>query len=110
MLRYKPGITLALLLLLAVSSCARAEIQARPGQEFTLAIGQSADVVGEGYRIEFVKVLADSRCPTGATCVTNGKVDCQIEVTRTKPRTPPYLLTVSQPGLTGELAEAALDG
>ena len=42
------------------------------GQDFDLAPGQTAIVDGGALSVTFVKVAADSRCPTGVQCVWAG--------------------------------------
>ena len=57
------------------------EVEASLGQEFTLSIGQSASLSGENLTIKFVKVISDSRCPTGATCIWAGEASSLIKIT-----------------------------
>ncbi len=100
--------TLALLLAL---SCAKPSgPQVKTGEEFTLAPGQSITVTDANLRLSFVKVTADSRCPTGAQCIVAGQVDCQIEITRTNAGATPVQATITQGGSTQEPAEAVIDG
>ena len=61
-----------LALALPLVGCAT-ETRARLGQEFSLAIGQTATIEGENLKIKFLDVTADSRCPKGATCVWQGE-------------------------------------
>ena len=42
-------------------------------EPFKLAYGQTADIRGEGLSLTFSEVSEDSRCPTGATCITAGR-------------------------------------
>ena len=49
-------------------------------EEFSLSVGQSASVEGEDLRVEFLEVVADSRCPKGVTCIWAGEVKCLVEV------------------------------
>ena len=39
---------------------------------FSLAIGQSASIDGEGLGIKFVDISADSRCPLEVLCIWQG--------------------------------------
>jgi len=42
------------------------------GQEFTLATGEAASVVGATLRVRFLQVSGDSRCPADALCIQGG--------------------------------------
>jgi hypothetical protein len=50
------------------------------GKEFSLGIGQTANIEGEKLVIKFKAVLEDSRCPINVVCVWagNGKVEFEI--------------------------------
>lgn len=72
------------------------------GEECTLAVGQSAVVAGGDLEIRFVEVLEDSRCPKGAACVWEGRVDCMVEV---KEGDSSQQIKLTQSGLTDEYAE-----
>jgi alpha-glucoside transport system substrate-binding protein len=69
------------------------------GQEFSLAIGQSMSITGEGLAVKFPEVIGDSRCPKQATCVWQGEVSVIIEITDGDLQ---YPLTLTQPGLSDE--------
>jgi len=77
------------------------------GQEFSLAVGQGALITGEGLGIKFVEVLEDSRCPKGATCIWEGKVDVIIELTDGGSS---YQMTLSQPGLSDQYSSETYKG
>lgn len=62
-------------------SVAPDEITVDRGEEFKLAIGQTAIVAGEPLKIKFIEVLTDSRCPANAICIWQGEVSCLIEIT-----------------------------
>ena len=49
-------------------------------KEFSLGIGQTANIDGEKLVIKFKAVLEDSRCPVNVVCVWagNGKVEFEI--------------------------------
>ena len=55
---------------------------ARPGQAFTLRVGESASVQGASLVIQFLEVAGDSRCPKGAQCVWEGDATVRISVRR----------------------------
>ena len=65
----------------AASSCATVEpvIVAEPGVAFSLPVGKTATINGNGTSITFRQVREDSRCPTDVTCVWAG--DAKIDVT-----------------------------
>ena len=71
-----------LFLLLFLMSCAGTpgQVKAGLGQQFSLAINQTATVSGENLKIKFLDVTGESRCPTGVTCIWAGEVSAVIEV------------------------------
>jgi hypothetical protein len=84
-----PGCTLrvmrGLLLgcLISFAGCAAnppARAPVKPGQEFTLALGESVEVDQRGVRIEFKEVVEDSRCPMNARCIWEGNARITIQV------------------------------
>lgn len=53
---------------------------ARVGREFRIKAGRTVTFAREGLRLRFVRVAADSRCPTGVDCVWAGNAEAVIEV------------------------------
>jgi hypothetical protein len=89
---------IAVSLVAAFAGCSEpAAIEAAPGEEFTLGVGQSAVITGEDLSITFVEVISDTRCPKDAICIWMGEVSCLIEVTQNG-GTQSKVLT--QPGLS----------
>jgi hypothetical protein len=84
------GLVLACGIIFAVAGCATAEptvaVVAEPGVQFSLPLGKTASINGNGTKITFKQVKADSRCPTDVMCVWEG--DAQIEVTVSRPGSP----------------------
>ena len=74
-------------------------ITADLGQEVELKIGQSAVFKEEQIEVKFTEVVADSRCPTGATCIWQGEVACILDITYLGTT---YQKTIIQPGITQE--------
>jgi hypothetical protein len=76
----------ACLLCLALAGCGAApagKSQAvDPGTEFTLAPGAMAAVNSAGFKLRFVAVSEDSRCPRDTTCIWAGEVKAQIDIVR----------------------------
>lgn len=88
----------SLLALFVLSGCASpVETSAGPGQQFSLAVGQQASITGEPLEVRFVRVISDSRCPQGATCIWQGEVSCQVEITY---QGTAETMVLVQPGLT----------
>ena len=54
-------------------------VVAEPGATFSLPVGRTATVSGNGARITFNRVTNDSRCPIDAVCIWAG--DAPIELT-----------------------------
>lgn len=63
-------------LLLACSSAAGP----RPGDEFTLRIGESTAITELGIWLRFIQVVEDSRCPSDVVCAWAGDGAVLIEV------------------------------
>jgi hypothetical protein len=71
------------LLALPLVCCAQADTkpaEVSPGQEFTLKLGQTARVKGEGLKVKFASVVEDSRCPKGEQCIRQGSAKIRVEV------------------------------
>ena len=77
-------------IIVATAGCATAEptvaVVAEPGVAFSLPVGKTASINGNGTKITFKQVKADSRCPTDVTCVWEG--DAEIEITVSRPGSP----------------------
>jgi len=67
-------------MLLFISSCGNINV-VKLGEEFSLHIGQNASIDGDQLRIKFQEVVEDSRCPTGVTCIWEGRVSCMLKIT-----------------------------
>ena len=81
--------------LFAISACSSDEVSI--GEDFSLHIGQSASIRGEELQIKFLEVVEDSRCPTGVTCIWEGRVSCLVEITH---RESLYSVALTELGLT----------
>jgi hypothetical protein len=74
-----------LLVLIAASSlvaCAGrpADLGAAIGQDLVMQPGQKAVLAAESLELRFVKVVNDSRCTTGVTCIWAGEVSSLVEL------------------------------
>ncbi len=87
------------ILLLLVSCTGTDELKTGLGQEFNLSIGQSAQIEGENLQVRFGEVLEDSRCPTGATCIWEGRVSLAVEI---KDNGSPYKMVLIQSGMNDQ--------
>jgi len=74
----------AILTLLAVAGCGTAPAAKSQaidlGAEVTLAPGATASVNTAKFKVRFVAVTEDSRCPRDVTCIWAGEVKLQFEV------------------------------
>src|SRR5262245_16856015 len=52
-------------------------------QSFTLKVGSSTSVDGEGIQVGFDSVVSDSRCPKGAQCIVAGDATIRVWLART---------------------------
>ena len=82
-------------MLLPLAACPGPGMKVKLGQEFSLAIGQSAAISSEKMKIEFVAVTADSRCPSGAECIWAGEARCTIMISLKENE---QTVTLVQPG------------
>ena len=48
-------------------------------QDFTLALGESAAIEGADITVTFLNLLAESRCPINAVCVSAGNAKIQLQ-------------------------------
>jgi hypothetical protein len=78
--RLMRAIVAASAILTSIAACSPVEtaIVAEPGVEFSLPVGQTARLNGNGPRITFTKVREDSRCPIDGVCIWAG--DAKIEL------------------------------
>lgn len=66
---------------LALGACMGTDSQdVALGQEFELTPNQSVRIAGTPLIIGFRRVVADSRCPIDATCVTEGQAGIELEI------------------------------
>ena len=70
----------ALLLAVALAACGRDGSAANLNEPVQLAPGQSAIFKAEKLEVTFVRVSADSRCPTDVTCFWQGTVTVQLAI------------------------------
>jgi hypothetical protein len=92
----------------AISGCSDAGVlQVNLDKEFTLAIGQSAQVKGEDLQIKFTGVSADSRCPADVTCIWAGEATCDIEIGYAGKTT---ALVLTRPGSDEQYTVEQFDG
>ena len=56
--------------------------RARLGENFRLALKQTAVIEGEPLTVRFASVVADSRCPAGVQCVRAGEARLEISIHR----------------------------
>jgi len=96
-----PGVALAVALLAGCSD----RVESGLGEEFSLAIGQSASITGEDLEVTFLDVVEDSRCPRDVVCVWEGRVTCSVEfVSPASGGQDGDTVMLTQPGLTDEAA------
>jgi hypothetical protein len=72
-------------------------VTASLGNEFSLSVGQTAELTAEKLTLQFEGVQEDSRCPRGATCVWQGRVSCTVKINDNGAVS---TIVLSEPGLT----------
>ena len=80
MMKNMIAVAMILGLMLAGCSTPAGKTVVEPGEEFSLAIGQSASLKGENLEITFLDVTEDSRCPSGAVCVWEGRATSSVRI------------------------------
>jgi hypothetical protein len=68
------------LLLAGCASVPSARAPVKPGEEFTLALGESVGIETKNIVVRFDAVLEDSRCPTNARCIWEGNARIALQV------------------------------
>jgi hypothetical protein len=68
-----------LLLLSACAAVPPSRAPVKPGEEFTLALGEAVGIEQKGVLIRFEKVIEDSRCPMNARCIWEGNARIEIK-------------------------------
>lgn len=58
---------------------AAADVAVEPGASFRLRPGETASVAGGEWRVRFVGVRGDSRCPVDVECVWAGSAEVVVE-------------------------------
>jgi hypothetical protein len=70
-----------IILLFAVFTILTVSVDARPGRSnIAVQVHKEKSVPGAGFKIKFVEMVEDSRCPTGTTCIWAGNAKVKIEV------------------------------
>jgi hypothetical protein len=72
------------------SYAAPAGPRASLGREFSIALGESIPLEGTPYSLTFRRVLEDSRCAQGVTCVWEGNARLEIELLAFEHRPPGF--------------------
>src|SRR4030042_1368138 len=92
---------ISVFLLTILSGCQSSEgtIKVALNNEFSLAIGQTAELPEEQLTIEFKGIQEDSRCPRGATCIWQGRVSCVLQVSDSSDSTK---IVLTEPGLSDQ--------
>ncbi|WP_017716392.1 hypothetical protein [Kamptonema formosum] len=59
---------------------ARSKASIKLGEEFQLKINQQANLNAEKIKVWFLRVVADSRCPANARCITAGRISIAVKI------------------------------
>lgn len=74
------GIGLTALLWTAGCSINAAALTAKPGEVFTIGVGQTAQISGEDMAITFNEVVSDSRAPSNVNTIWAGQADSRVTI------------------------------
>jgi len=66
--------------ILAACASGLPALSAKIGQEIILEPGQKVILPDESLELRFIKIVSDSRCPKGATCIWAGEVSSLVEI------------------------------
>jgi hypothetical protein len=94
----------SLLMIIALTGCQSSAgiIKASIDKEFSLAIGQIAELTGEQITLQFEGIQEDSRCPKGATCIWQGRVSSILQVRDNGLST---TIVLTEPGLSDQYGQ-----
>jgi hypothetical protein len=68
-------------LLFIIFTVLAVSVEAHPGKSsVTVQLHKEKSIPGAGFKIRFVEMVEDSRCPTGTTCIWAGNAKVKIEV------------------------------
>ncbi|WP_369017724.1 hypothetical protein QBE54_08240 [Thermatribacter velox] len=76
------GFCMALLLVASLSltlGCTQGA-RVRPGEEFSIKVGEQVVVEGSNVRVSFQGIVEDSRCPQGMECFWEGGVIARLKI------------------------------
>jgi len=99
------------LLLTMAIACSPSGPTARLDENFVLAPGESARVIGADVSIRFMGVQGDSRCPADAVCIQGGDAIVRVEVLPSTGGAKTYDLhtATSQPVRHGDVSIALVE-
>ncbi len=66
--------------LLSGASFAQESSHPKLGEEFELAVDQTAQITAENISVTFQELLEDSRCPIDVTCIWAGLAEVSLQV------------------------------
>jgi hypothetical protein len=89
----------SILMVIASTGCQSSAglIKASIDKEFSLAIGQVAELSGEQITLQFEGIQEDSRCPKGATCIWQGRVSSILQISENVSSS---TIALTEPGLS----------
>jgi len=81
-------------------------VKAGLDSDFKLPVGKTVEIKTENILIQFDKVISDSRCPSGVTCVWAGEAKCVLRVTQNQKTSE---ITITQSGSSESTNSGFLD-
>ena len=95
--RFTCGAVAFAALLIGCSKNTPTSTRVEPAVPFQLALGQSAAVAKSNSRIEFSRVIEDSRCPRNVQCVWAGDAKVEVQVMSGTNPTAAELISLTPP-------------
>ena len=105
MARLRHLLIFAAIVLIFLTGCSKnqSSVTVGLGEVFTIGVGKSAEITGEGLVLTFDEVIGDSRCPQNVNCVWEGVASSHVTINY---QDKDYTLVLNQPGLTEQAKEA----
>ncbi len=100
---------ISVLSILLLASCRSGGPDATTNVELSIRVGEYAGIEDSNRRIQFLKVLSDSRCPLKVQCVTQGVVNLALRLESPESAAPFEMVGYVSPDGDGDVS-VVIDG